>query len=383
MVYELREQPSTLGGAVGIMPNGLRLFDRLGVCDELYARGYSGGMLTVHSAAGGVVGAQDMVGWARSQTGYGYLRIKRVDLVDVLLDAVRREGIEVKFGVKVTGIEDGVVHTENGNDRADLVLGCDGIHSFVRRNVVDPECVSEYSGFAGSFSIVAASQLPPRTVDTMNGLHAMTTEEGMFMVNPCTANKDEVMWGFSREVELPGHGRDGWEETRKAEVKGFKDYLLGVLQTATGEWGSLIKDLIQNTSVVKFHPVYRLPLGGCWYKDRCLLLGDAAHAMSPHAGQGVSMALEDAFLLSRLLEDSTRPLSQVFAKYDEVRRPRVNEIYLQAADNASMRKKTGPWGLWLRETAFGTYMRFSNALGLEKWAFGQKQLVYDIDQVEL
>lgn len=47
---------------------------------------------------------------------------------------------------------------------------------------------------------------------------------------------------------------------------------------------------------------FRLPLGGKWSKGRWLLLGDAAHAMQPHAGQGVSMALEDAFLLSRLLQ---------------------------------------------------------------------------------
>ncbi|CAG8256644.1 unnamed protein product [Penicillium salamii] len=380
VIYELRDQPSTLGGAVGIMPNGLRLFHRLGVYDELCARGYGGGMLTVHSAAGGVVGAEDLVGWARVQTGFGYLRIKRVDLVDVLLEAVRREGIEVRFGVKVTGIEDGVVHTDSGDERAELVLGCDGIHSFVRKTVVDPGFVSEYSGIAGSFSIVPASKLPARSVDLMHGLHAMTTQEGMFMVNPCTANKDEVMWGFSREVELPGSGRDGWEETRKAEVEGFREYLLGVLQTATGEWGSVVRDLVQNTSVIKFYPVYRLPLGGRWYKDRCLLLGDAAHAMSPHAGQGVSMALEDSFLLSRLLEDPSRPLPEVFAKFDEIRRPRVNAIYLQAAKNASARKKTGPWGLWMRETAFGMYMRVSCALGLDKWGLGQKHLVYDIDE---
>jgi 2-polyprenyl-6-methoxyphenol hydroxylase-like FAD-dependent oxidoreductase len=389
VVYELRDEPTTLGGAVGILSNGLRLFDRLGVYDALCAKGYAGGRLTVHSVQGGVVGSRDYVGWARDKTGYGYLRIKRVDLVDVLLEAVKREGIEVRFGVRVTGVEEvgggAVVRTSEGSERADLVLGCDGIHSFVRREVVDPGFVGVYSGFAGSFSIIPADVLPAEAVDMMSGLHAMMTEEGMVMVNPCTANKDEVMWGFSREVKLPegGDGRDGWEETRKAEVEGFKDYMLKLLDNTRGEWGGIVKNIVSKTAVIKFHPVYSLPLGGRWYKGRCLLLGDAAHAMSPHAGQGVSMAIEDTFLLSRLLENPNRPLAEVFAKFDEIRRPRVNEIYTLAAKNADNRKKTGPLGLWMKEAAFGMYMSVSSALGLDQWGFGQKHLVYDIDEVEL
>jgi len=360
------------------------------VYDELCAKGYAGGQLTVHSAQGGMVGQQDYVGWARKQTGYGYLRIKRVDLVDVLLEAVKREGIEVRFGVRVTGIEErgdsAVVSVEGGEcQSADLVLGCDGIHSLVRREIVDPGFVGEYSGFAGSFSIIPAASLPVESVDMMTGLHAMLTQEGMVMVNPCTANKDEVMWGFSREVKLPesGDSRDGWEETRKAEVEGFRDYMLKVLDNARGEWAEIVKNIVGKTSVVKFHPIYRLPLGGRWYKGRCLLLGDAAHAMSPHAGQGVSMAIEDVFLLSRLLEDPKRALPEVFAKFDEIRRPRVNEIYTLAVKNAGSRKKTGPWGLWMKETVFGMYMSVSGALGLDQRGLGQKHLVYDIDEVEL
>jgi 2-polyprenyl-6-methoxyphenol hydroxylase-like FAD-dependent oxidoreductase len=60
---------------------------------------------------------------------------------------------------------------------------------------------------------------------------------------------------------------------------------------------------------VKFFPIFRLPLGGKWAGGRRLLLGDAAHAMQPHSGQGVSMALHDPFLLSRLLEASSPTVS--------------------------------------------------------------------------
>jgi 2-polyprenyl-6-methoxyphenol hydroxylase-like FAD-dependent oxidoreductase len=390
VVYELRAEPTTLGGAIAILSNGLRLFDRLGVYDDLLRCGYAGSKLTLHSMRGGVVGMQDFAGWAREQTGFGYLRIRRVDLVRVLLEAVKREGIEVRFGVQMREIEDvngGVrVSFEDGSsDTADLLLGCDGIHSQVRRGYVDPLQEPEYSGIAGSFSLIPAAELPAGSVDCMTGLHAMMTEEGMFLVNPCTPDKDEVMWSFSREFALPdsGDSRDGWEEHRKAEVEGFKDNLLRILEGSCGEWSEIVKSLVRQTTVIKFHPIYRLPVGGQWYKGRCLLLGDAAHAMSPHAGQGVSMALEDTFLLSRLLEDSNRSLSDVLAKFDDIRRPRVNEIYAQAAKNASTRRKTGPLGLWMKESAWGIISNLSWALGLDKLGLGQKHLAYDIDEVEL
>ncbi|KAJ5757466.1 uncharacterized protein N7511_006160 [Penicillium nucicola] len=399
-IYELRPEPTTLGGAIAIFSNGLRLFNRLGIYDDLMRCGYAGSMFTLHSLRGGVVGTQDFVGWAREKTGFGYLRIRRNDLVGVLLEAVKREGIEIKFGMKMKGIEelDGDVDVEgNGgggvrvlfedgsSDTADLLLGCDGIHSQVRREVVDPLQEPEYSGIAGSFSLIPAAELPAGSADSMAGLHAMLTEEGIFLINPCTPNKDVVMWSFSREVALPTSGdiRDGWEEHRKAEVEGFKDNLLKILEGSHGEWSETVKNLVRKTTVIKFHPIYRLPLGGQWYKGRCLLLGDAGHAMSPHAGQGVSMALEDVFLLSRLLEDSNRSLPDVFAKFDYIRRPRVNEVYSHSAKNANSRKKTGPWGLWMKETAWGVYSGLSWAFGLDKKGAGQKHLAYDIDEAEL
>ncbi|KAI9742549.1 MAG: hypothetical protein M1818_003689 [Claussenomyces sp. TS43310] len=162
----------------------------------------------------------------------------------------------------------------------------------------------------------------------------------------CTALDDEISWAFSGQVPLPESGdtRDGWEVRSKEELEGLKSNLLGLLGDARGMWGSAMKEIVNRTSVVKLYPVYKLPLGGAWYKGRGLLLGDAAHAMQPHAGQGVSMTLEDAFLISRLREDRTRSLGDAHERYDQIRRPPVDAIATLAARNAEIRKKAGPWG---------------------------------------
>jgi 2-polyprenyl-6-methoxyphenol hydroxylase-like FAD-dependent oxidoreductase len=105
-----------------------------------------------------------MVGWAKEQTGFGYIRIKRTDLVEVLLEAIHEAQIPVHYNKRITAVVDTgdgvkVTFSDGSSDIGDLLLGCDGIHSSVRRIYVDPIQVPEYSGFAGIGSIVPASAL--------------------------------------------------------------------------------------------------------------------------------------------------------------------------------------------------------------------------------
>ncbi|KHN97979.1 FAD binding domain protein [Metarhizium album ARSEF 1941] len=278
-----------------------------------------------------------------------------------------------------------VTFSDGTTDTGDLLIGCDGIHSAVRKLYVDPEHALEYTGFSTLAAILPKSALPEGSVDDLKGIVATLTTQGVFLTMSCSAKDDEVFWAFSTQVSLPNTGdtRDGWEVKRKEEVAGFKNDLLDLLRNAKGEWGHAMRAMIEQTSVVRFYPIFKLASGGEWYKGRCLLLGDAAHAMSPHAGQGVSMAIEDVFMMARLLEDHTRPLEDVFEKFDAVRRPRVNEITAQAAKNSEVRKRSGEWGLWWKETVIWAYFRVSSLVGYNSLAGMERQYLYDVDEVDI
>ncbi|KAG5793335.1 hypothetical protein H9Q69_007604 [Fusarium xylarioides] len=215
-------------------------------------------------------------------------------------------------------------------------------------------------------------------------MNVTMSQEGMFGVMTCTASDDEIQWFLSKEVPLPDSedARNGWELHRREEVEGFKTQLHKTLKDAGGEWGDNLRELIDNTRAVKFYPIYKLPTGGRWYKGRTLLLGDAAHAMPPHAGQGVSMAFEDAFLLARLLEKELS-LGDAFKQFDDIRRPRVEDIANRSSGNAKMRRKTGPWGLWLKEMGLWLFMQGAWAFGMDRWGSETQQMVYDIDEVNI
>lgn len=372
---------------MGILSNGLKLIHRLGLYETLLSRGSSNSNVVIRSIEGSVLGEQDVVGWAREQTGFGLLRIKRTDLLDVLLDTVQRAGISIHYNKKLTSIEEGdeevtAYFFDGTSETANLLLGCDGIHSSVRRLFVDPLQAPEYSGFAGLTALVPFSDLSESAASCLKGINPTLTEEGMFTTVSCTALDDEIYWVFSRQTPLPETRdiRDGWEIRRKDEVQEFKSALFELLENASGEWGDIMKDIIQKTSTVQFFPVYKLPLGAPWYKGRCMLLADAAHAIQPQASQGISMALEDAFLLSRLLQDPGRSIGNIFQTFDRIRRPRVDEIASLAAQNAESRKKSGPWAFWFKQQVIWIFTGVFWALGLGRLSLGQKHLVYDIEE---
>jgi 2-polyprenyl-6-methoxyphenol hydroxylase-like FAD-dependent oxidoreductase len=338
----------------------------------------------LHGIKGQILGQMDMTSWSRQKTGFGYLRIRRTDLMDVLYEAARRADIPIHFGKRLTHIVENdqnitVAFSDGSSDHADLLLGCDGIHSTVRSIYVDPGMVPEYSGISNAYSLVPTSDLTI-AAESISGLNMTLTTDGLLAVSPCTPDGELTYWFFSRELAMPASGetRDGWEERGKEQVETIKSTVLDLIKESEGSWGNILKEMIKQTETLRFYPVYRLPVGGKWWRGRCLIIGDAAHAMPPHASQGVSMALEDIFMLSNLLVACPDSLDEVL--YEQKRRPRVDEMHTVAERNGGVRKKTGPWQLWLKELATSGALGVYSFFGLGRLGLGQKPLAYDVEE---
>ncbi|KAH8886551.1 FAD/NAD(P)-binding domain-containing protein [Thozetella sp. PMI_491] len=384
VIYEIRPQPTTLGGSVGIPPNGLRLLSRLGLYESILAKGAETPDMLVHSLKGEDLGQISMISWSKHQTGFGYVRVRRTDLVDVLLEAIGKTGIPIHNGKHLVGIEEKddqvlVSFSDGAQDSADLLLGCDGIHSAVRRLHVDSECVPEYSGIANMYSLISASELPP-TASALKGLNTTLTSDGLIAISPTSPNGD-LYWFFSRQVALPAteDAHEGWEERGKQETETWKSTLLGLFGPEQSEWNGVLRSVVEKTESIKFYPIYKVPTNTNWFKGHCLLLGDAAHAMPPHASQGVSMALEDVFLLSKMLEKPWGRLEDGLREYEQKRKARTKDVLHTAEQNGTIRQKTTPWGLWAKEKVISGGLHAHKALGLDKMGLHQKYLVYDVE----
>jgi 2-polyprenyl-6-methoxyphenol hydroxylase-like FAD-dependent oxidoreductase len=115
---------------------------------------------------------------------------------------------------------------------------------------------------------------------------------------------------------------------------------------------------------------YDFPTVPTWYNDRMVIIGDAAHATSPSAGQGASMAIEDAVVLGKCLRDipGTR---DAFAAFEGLRRERVERIVRQGRRNGSG-KAPGPAGAFIRDLLMPVIMRQVAKRDAMAWIFDHR-----------
>ncbi|KAM0269853.1 hypothetical protein ACHAQH_009619 [Verticillium albo-atrum] len=189
-------------------------------------------------------------------------------------------------------------------------------------------------------------------------------------------------WFFSREVPLPSSGgaRDGWAAQGKKKEESCKTTLLQLLGKEQSPWTDELWQIIRQTEKNNFYPIHKLPAGRPWFRGRSLVLGDAAHAMPPHASQGVSMALEDVFLFSKLLGSRPRTMEEGLSAFVDKRKQRTDAMLKKAEQNGGVRKQTAPWRVRVNELAISGGLWMYKVANLEHFGLGQKPLAYDVDE---
>jgi 2-polyprenyl-6-methoxyphenol hydroxylase-like FAD-dependent oxidoreductase len=173
------------------------------------------------------------------------------------------------------------------------------------------------------------------------GRHVETTfgQSGFFGYGYCSPDPtDGVMWWSTQ----PAHGMDA-AMFRALDQATLKQHLRGFHHG----WRDPIPDIIhaaENIVVTDTLDVATLPT---WSRKRSLLIGDAAHATSPHAGQGASLALEDAMRLARLMQEG-QELGATFQAFEAERRPRTEKIVAIARRNGNSKREFSATGAFIR-----------------------------------
>jgi 2-polyprenyl-6-methoxyphenol hydroxylase-like FAD-dependent oxidoreductase len=105
-----------------------------------------------------------------------------------------------------------------------------------------------------------------------------------------------------------------------------------------------------------------------WHTGRVCLIGDAAHATTPSAGQGASLALEDAMVLAQCLRDIDDP-ERAFTAFERARRRRVEEIVRQSRRNGNGRTVSGPVREWFRDRMLPFLLRLGERAQERQYAY--------------
>jgi 2-polyprenyl-6-methoxyphenol hydroxylase-like FAD-dependent oxidoreductase len=339
VVLEAYPRTEAVGGGFQIAPNGLRVLAELGLADTLLAKGHPCADMAFRNHEGRLIGV------VRTGRSGKAVNILRAHVHQVLRDEAVARRIEIRYDKRlasVTEVGSEIVATfEDGTTEVgDFLVGADGVHSRVRACILPQAAAPRDTQMVSIGGFCADDVTPPPDPDDAARL--------TFMVGP------RFQLGYSKMSAT----RWGWWCHAHATDVGERDALMTMpfhglrdrmLERYRG-WSAPALELIAKTEAWLRTPIHDVPTLPTWRCGRALLLGDAAHAMSPAGGQGASLALEDAMLFGRLAADRTVPIEDAMARFEAMRRSKAEKMVAQGFDNDRRSlKKLGPVGLWMRD----------------------------------
>ncbi|MFZ2156055.1 MAG: FAD-dependent monooxygenase [Bradyrhizobium sp.] len=341
-VFEAWPYSTGIGGGLQIAPNGMRVLDEIGLADEMIRRGSIAESFDFYSQSGMRLGSINRKMQARF--GQPAVNMRRATLNEAIVNKAWCENVELAFEKRLVRIEDRagqpvVAHFADGSSaEGDFLIGADGVHSAARANVIPDGPKPFDTGLIGFGGFVPRSLLD----NTAIGQRVETTfgQSGFFGYGFCSSDPDDgVMWWSTQ----PGHGIDA-ATFRAMSQDALKRHLLDF----HAGWHDPILQLLEAAENIVVSATLDVATLPTWSHKRTLLIGDAAHATSPHAGQGASLALEDAMRLGRLMREG-QELGLTFQNFEHERRPRAEKIVALARRNGNSKREFSASGAWIRD----------------------------------
>lgn len=317
------------GAALLVWSNAVAVLDRLGLGAQVRERGRVLDQTEFRSPRGGLLNTLPVGTWSE-EAGAPTVVIRRPDLLD-LLAAARPASVEVRTGAAVASFEargaSVRVSLEDGTAlEVDGLVGADGIHSMVRRQLIGD----------------AAPQ--PAGYDAWVGITALRPSALREGVAVATVGHGPRFW-----TAILADGNVFWYATLP---KGTHASTREELLTVFGAWHDPVGALIRATAddaMVRTRIAVRQPADR-WGRGRVTLLGDAAHPSTPDLGQGACQAIESAGVLAQALA-SSRDVESAFRRYEERRIPHTSAVSRLCWLTAKNSTSTSLLACTLRDTA--------------------------------
>jgi salicylate hydroxylase len=314
-VLEQAEEITEVGAGLQISPNGLAV---------LRALGLEAALMPVAMRAEAVV-LRDYrrpapvlrLDLARHAPDQHYLFVHRADLVDRLARANRDAGVRIRLGSRVTQIAPGrppVARLSGGEEiSADLIIAADGIRSAGRAalNGADSPRFTRQ---------VAWRALIPGKADQPREAQVFMGPGRHLVVYPLRGGS---LTNIVAVREQPEWAAEGWDHAEDPAI----------LRAAFDDFGAEPRSLLAAVRHVRRWGLFRHPVAPHWVGPGVALVGDAAHPTLPFLAQGANLALEDAWVLARTLQDHP-DLDPALRRYQAERQPRARRVIDAATGNA-------------------------------------------------
>jgi len=355
-IYEAAPAPRDEEGAFfNIAPNGMHVLRELGVEEEVRRLGHVTRGLAFHNEVGLEIGRLD---GSRDEQLFGAssILIPRGTIGRILREKAEREGIPVSFGKRLVEIEEGRdgVRTsfEDGSEAtASIAIGCDGVHSRTRKLLFPDAPAPEFGGLLDTGGL--SRKVLPNGDGVMHLLFGRRAFFGYFAAPEGTYWFSNVPWPADEDSLAP-ISFEAWRDRLLEEHRDDPEIVSEILREATAPLGRW--------------KLYEMPSLPTWHRGRICLIGDAAHATPPHAGQGASLALEDSLALARCLRDVPEPAA-AFEAFEKLRRRRVERIVAHARRNGSTKAPGSAIARWFRDRMLPVFLKLGARAAQQTYAY--------------
>ncbi|MGB7258396.1 MAG: FAD-dependent monooxygenase [Pseudolabrys sp.] len=345
-VYEQAPALGEIGAGVFLTPNSVRHLERVGLAAAVEKYGARVGSNSHYFRHDGApiapVQVTDSSGWNAT---FG---MHRADLVTFLAEAL--PGGIVHTGHRCTGFDqDGdvarVAFANGAVAEGDIVIAADGIHSELRQYVAPPS-TPVFHGSIAYRGLVPHERAPHWPTDRWLMWLGRARH---FLVFPVRAGKLLNYVGF---VPADQEMRESWSAPGDPDM----------LRREFAGWDARIEGLLKHVQATFRWALYdREPLPA-WTKGRLTLLGDAAHPMLPHLGQGANQSIEDGMALATILSQADRKSApNALLVYERLRRERVAQVQRGARENG-MRYDSAYSNLGVRDAEIKAHAEFRKRL---------------------
>lgn len=331
-LYEQAPAFSRLGAGIHLGPNLMQVMRRVGIEKPLLEVGSQPDFWHSRDYRTGELSGRIPLLDSQERYGAPYLTVHRGDFHELLVNAVPA-GV-LQYGKKLEKVEDTgdtvrLTFADGTIEFADIVVGADGVNSVIRESLLGPE-LPKHTGYAAHRAVFKTPPQPKALPFDM--CTKWWADDRHMMVYYVTRAKDEIYF----VTGVPGG--ENWDLNNR-----FTHSTKDELRETFAGWHPTVQTLIESADEITFWPLLErdpLPL---WSRGRLVLLGDACHPMKPHMGQGAAMAIEDAGMLMRCLQELGPANHEAAFKLYEVNRAgRTTQVQTVSHENTWLRYDEDP-----------------------------------------
>ncbi len=310
-VYEQATEIREVGAGIGLRPSSMQRFREWGTFDAIAQVSSPSDYFEILTATGQPIMKEDWPGMDDYEVKTHTHLIHRGDFIDALV-SVLPDGM-IKLGHKLETVEDRgdktVLTFTNGTVvEADLVVGADGIKSVVRQQLFS----DQQPVFSGEHAY--------RAVISADATHGLTTDDNLRMyIGKGTKvyflplrHRNDVSFDVTALCPDSTWSPEATREDLLATLEGFDERIV-----------QIAREIDMNT--VNLRAVYDIDPVDTWHSDSAVLVGDAAHSMLHHQGQGANSAILDAGALADALRDADS-VAAALADFQATRKPVTDEL---------------------------------------------------------